>query len=392
MKTPYFLIREEILDKNIADFQTALKKYWPNSQLAYSVKTNSLPWVLEEMRRKGIMAEVVSEEEYQLAKKCSYSDEFILYNGPIKSNRSISDAFKSKAVVNIDSINEIEQIKTQKYSFLNNIGIRLNVDSAVFEENDVDYLEDGFRFGFSEENGEFKKAVDVIKNCNPSCKIGLHLHCNSITRSLSVYKKIAEYAVKIIDKYNLSPSFVDIGGGFFGGVEGKPTADDYISIITNVLSKSVDTKKTKLIIEPGSALIGSAVEFHTSVIDVKDTVRARIVTTDGSRVNIDPLWKKTRYMFSLNSEKARQKYPKQIICGYTCMDFDRIMILENHQELSVKDKIVYHRVGAYSVTFGGPFIRYFPDVYVEKRGNIEQIRSRISVDDYYSIQSNKMKL
>ena len=77
---------------------------------------------------------------------------------------------------------------------------------------------------------------------------------------------------------------------------------------------------------------------------------------------------------------------KQIICGYTCMDHDRIMILENKPLLQVGDKIIYYRVGAYTVTFGGPFIRYFPDVYVNNNGSLKLIRKRMSVSDYYNIE------
>lgn len=78
-----------------------------------------------------------------------------------------------------------------------------------------------------------------------------------------------------------------------------------------------------------------------------------------------------------------------MICGYTCMDHDRIMPLENGPELDVGDRIVYHKVGAYTMTFGGPFIRYFPDVYVRRLdGKVEKARARISVDDYLRIHSD----
>ena len=51
------------------------------------------------------------------------------------------------------------------------------------------------------------------------------------------------------------------------------------------------------------------------------------------------------------------------------------------------DNIIYHRVGAYSMTFGGPFIRYFPDVYVQSNEEIIRVRKRITVEDYYKIES-----
>ncbi|MBE7020168.1 MAG: hypothetical protein E7411_01875 [Ruminococcaceae bacterium] len=70
------------------------------------------------------------------------------------------------------------------------------------------------------------------------------------------------------------------------------------------------------------------------------------------------------------------------------MDHDRIMTPEQIEELKIGDEIIYHRVGAYSVTFGGPFIRYFPDVYFKNENNeYTQVRKRISVEDYYKIHS-----
>lgn len=200
-----------------------------------------------------------------------------------------------------------------------------------------------------------------------------------------------------MDALGLDLTFIDMGGGYFGGVPGKPSAPDYIEAVCDVLGSSIDRKKTRLIVEPGSAIIGSAVDLWTSVLDAKQTAWARVITTDGSRVNIDPLWKKSSYRYRLETEAA-DTAQKQIICGYTCMDHDRLMVLKGAPSLSRGDKIIYERVGAYTMTFGGPFIRYFPDVYFlrdsEKvvRGGvlpasiqIEKVRSRMSVEDYVKI-------
>lgn len=387
IETPYFVVSQEILNKNIEDFQLALQCVWPNSHLAYSVKTNSLPWLLKYILQKNILAEVVSDEEYLLAKKCGFSTDKIVFNGPIKGERCFKDAMSFKAYVNIDSENELKYLDGY-FGFKDvNLGLRVNVDSNIFSEEDVGYKNDGFRFGFAEENGEFAKALEKIHKIFGDCSIGLHFHCNSNSRSLAVYKAIAQYAAKLIVKYELEPSFIDIGGGFFGGVEGKPTPMEYLRVIADELTQVVDSCKTKLIVEPGSAIIGSAIELVTSVIDVKDTSKARIITTDGSRIHIDPLWKKTKYMYSLQTKYSSHKFNRQIVCGYTCMDHDRIMILEDEKELNVGDQIIYQRVGAYTLTFGGMFIRYLPDVYLNKDNKLEKIRTRISIEDYYKIQS-----
>jgi diaminopimelate decarboxylase len=150
----------------------------------------------------------------------------------------------------------------------------------------------------------------------------------------------------------------------------------------------IDVNDTELIIEPGSAIIGSAVELHTSVLDVKKTAYSNIITTDGSRIYLDPLWRKSRYTYEIEFKKAPTKREeKQIICGYTCMDHDRIMCLENEYSLSVGDQIVYMREGAYSMTLGGLFIKYLCDVYVRDGEKMTKVRNKMSAKKYYRLQS-----
>lgn len=385
LDTPFFLISEEKLIENISAFQNALDYHWPNSQLSYSVKTNSLPWLLKYLYKKRVFAEVVSDEEYELAKMCGYSDKEVVFNGPIKGEECFRNALINGSIVNIDSKKELEYLSNTNINNCENLGIRVNLSPDIFEPDDIGYADQGFRFGFSDSNGDFLDALKIVQS--KSRRIGLHLHCNSITRSKSVYIASAKYAVSLIKKYGFDVSYIDIGGGFFGGIPGKTTAYEYIECIKNELSAVVNPNKTKLIIEPGSAIIGSVVDFHSSVLDTKSTAKSIIVTTDASRINIDPLWAKNRYSFSTNIVDNRNLCKEQVVCGYTCMDHDRIMILNDYNELKIGDKIVYHRVGAYSMTFGGPFIKYLPSVYVEKNNEYILIRKKMTVNEYYNIQS-----
>lgn len=385
MKTPYFLIHQDILDKNIVDFQSALDEIWPNSNLTYSIKTNSLPWLLKHLHSRGILAEVVSDEEYDLARLCGYSDSQIVFNGPIKGEEHFKEAIDNGSIINLDSKRDLEYLSQYAKARMR-VGIRVNVPASYFPSEEIGYEEDGFRFGFCVENGDFSRVLEIIERNVPGVRLGLHLHCNSITRSVGVYRAIAKYAASLISKYKLSLNFIDMGGGYFGGVEGKPTPKHYISAIRDELAGVVDQRITRLIVEPGSAIIGSAVDLHTSVLDVKDTSLARIVTTDGSRIHIDPLWAKSRYIYTMNC-RLNGKKERQIICGYTCMDHDRIMVLENQPELSIGDQIIYNRVGAYSMTFGGMFIRYYPEVYVQTKDVFEIVRRRIEPREYYTIHN-----
>ncbi|MDE8193995.1 diaminopimelate decarboxylase [Erysipelothrix rhusiopathiae] len=390
IQTPYFLIDKEELEKNVNTFSNALQKYWPNSIFSYSVKTNSLPWVLEFMHSKKIRAEVVSDQEYQLSKLCGFSDDQIVYNGPIKGNDQLESALKGKAIINIDSEHELMYILENYHLVSDNIGVRVNVPTHIFKKEDIGYEEDGFRFGFSDETGRLEKVINDLKKVGIS-KFGLHFHVNSVSRSNDVYSSISKYAKNIINKYQLAPSYIDIGGGFFGGLPTKPSAESYIATIREELEDVVDINTTKLIIEPGSAIIGSCVELYSSVLDLKETQNVEIVTTDASRLHIDPLWKKQNYFYriekmgneSLNSGKDK------LICGYTCMDHDRIMKLDKEVSVAAGDQIIFEKVGAYSITLGGPFIRYYPKVLVKEENDYLIVRDEMNVGDYYSLHRSK---
>ena len=392
IQTPYFLIHENELQRNIQVFRDALSTYWPNSVFSYSVKTNSLPWMLKYLKGLGsIYAETVSDDEYQLARLCGFEGSEIIYNGPIKSEKQLRHACVGGSVINIDSKRELDFFESEHPTVNGALGLRLNIDESIFNQEDVGFHEEGFRFGFCQENGEFGDALERISSIYPNMRIGLHLHVNTATRSVDSYRQIAKYAGKIIQKYHMDPVYIDIGGGYFGGVPGKPSAPDYLKVIREELERVVNPKETALIVEPGSAIIGSVVDIVSTVVDVKDTNKTRIVTTDTSRLHIDPVWQKKNYFYVVKESEAgmslREIIPHQVICGFTCMDRDRIMVLENQGALSIGDRLVFHRVGNYTVTLGGMFIRTLPEVYLETMdGSVKCVRHKLSMEDYIKIE------
>ena len=386
MKTPYFLIHQDMLQKNMNDFLQGMNASWSFSRLGYSVKTNSLPWLLSYIKQNGCFAEVVSDEEYELALLSGFSPDEIIFNGPIKGKDRFLFALEHGSYVNIDSENEVRWIEEYGKP-VTNLGVRVNVPPEVFDPNDIEYVDKGFRFGFSVENGALEDILKRISGTQEIKQIGIHLHCNSITRSKEVYRAIAKYAVDLITRFDLEPRYIDVGGGFFGGVPGKTSIHEYFEIISEELKKTPLTRNSLLLAEPGSAIIGSVVDLHTSVLDVKDTNKARIITTDGGRIHIDPQWFRTRYMYSVRAGSDEIFEGNQIVCGYTCMDHDRIMEIENEKKLQAGDEIIYHRVGAYTITFGGLFIKYLPEVYVSNDGQMKKIRGTMKPEDYFKLQT-----
>jgi len=386
IETPYFLIDENELSNNINNLKKALNLYWNNYIISYSFKTNSLPWLVDYFKTSGFYAEVVSDDEYQLANVMGYYKQRIVYNGLVKSKETFLEAIMNGCIVNIDSQRELHWLKEldisneQKYE----VGIRVNFDLEKYCPNESAMGDKGSRFGFCYENGELKKAIEYIKTINHVTLTGLHLHCSTKTRSLNIYRAISIIACEIKQSYGLALKYVDIGGGFFGGLKGKPEFEDYLAVISKELSNQFDKEKTILIVEPGTSLVSSPFSFVTRVIDVKVTSVNNFVVTDGSRNNVDPLRQKHKYFFNIDSKISSDNeiLETQVISGFTCMEDDRLFILENHRKLSIGDTITYEKVGAYTMCLSPLFIKYFPAVYVKKEAVINLIREKWTAKDY----------
>lgn len=379
-KTPYYVIDQKSLDDNFEKLERALKKHWSNFIIGYSYKTNALPWIIRHFDRLGCYAEVVSEEEYRLAKLVGVKKGNLIYNGPIKTKETFLEAIRDGCIVNIDSEREIDWLdELPRKNRV--IGIRVNFDIERMCPGQSQCPEEGGRFGFCYENGEFSKAVTMLQEKGARVS-GLHLHTSSKSRGLDIYRAIAMVACDIQKEFRLDLDYVDVGGGFFGGLPTKPQFDEYMALMADILSTQFDKGRTSLIIEPGMAVIGAPVRYVTTVIDVKDTQYNRFVVTDGSRTSIDPLMSKSSYFHSYERSADSSIVPKQIICGYTCMEHDRLFEAIEEPALLPGDRIIYDKVGAYTMCLTPLFIKYFPDVYVERDGVFIKVREAWRPEDY----------
>ena len=101
------------------------------------------------------------------------------------------------------------------------VGLRVNCDIAALCPNEVLVEEEGGRFGYCYENGKLKEVMHRL-SALPNVKVaGLHLHSSTQSRTVEVYAALASMAVRIAEEYSLDLSYVDMGGGYFGGREDK---------------------------------------------------------------------------------------------------------------------------------------------------------------------------
>ena len=366
--TPCFILDADALRRLYRGFRDALGARFAAAEVAYSVKTNSNPALLQILREEGATAEVVSDTEYDLASALGFRR--IVFNGPVKGKEHFLKALRDGQVVNIDSKRELDWLEELPDGFQASVGLRVNVPLAEDETFS--------RFGFALE--ELKEAAARIKAL-PSVRLaGLHLHRTSHSRSLQVYASIADKAAAMLRALHMEPEYIDIGGGFFGEMPEKPSFKDYAATLARGLE---DYPRARIIVEPGNALCAGAFSFLSSVLDVKTIQGETVVVCDGSRNDVDPFFRKTDYFKTFPTvEEGRPTAASQTVVGGTCLENDRLFHLQDAPALCPGDRISFANTGAYTMALSPLFIRYFPRVYVLEGGDYRLASNEWSAQDY----------
>ncbi len=384
LHTPCFVFDETELRKNFHDFQVALDASWAhNAHVSYSVKTNPFPWVLDCALGEGCFAEVVSDDEFHLALSRGFEPSHIVFNGPVKGHAWFEYAVTHGSYVNIDNHRELrwlEELSACCTAPLK-VGVRVNIDLDSFIPGETITGKEKGRFGFSYEDGEAAEVIAHLDALPNVSVVGLHMHVTTLSRSLKAYEVLAEHAVKVARENGLVDQieYVDMGGGYYGGGPlnvGKYEA--YAQTMSDVLGTTFDPNKVELLVEPGGAVVCTPGYYLGRVVDTRDILGHRFVVSELSRINIDHEMKKTKYTHDLLTS-SQSTLPVQVLCGYTCMESDRLCKLYDEPELHEGDVVVIRNAGAYSMSFTpGFFIENPPSVYSYGKGGFELLRSGFS--------------
>ena len=87
--------------------------------------------------------------------------------------------------------------------------------------------------------------------------------------------------------------------------------------------------------------------------------------------------------------KGSKVLEQQIVTGYTCIEMDRFLVVEEQPELLNGDRITIYNVGAYTMSMSPLFIEYFPTVIVtDCDGTTEVVREKWTTKEF--VQNSKL--
>lgn len=382
--SPVFVFSEKQIRHNQRNANRIFKTRYPKVQFAWSYKTNYLDAVCSIFHQEGSWAEVVSEFEYDKAKRLGVKGENIIFNGPYKSNQALIKAMKDKAKIHIDHFDELYNLieLSRENNLKANVAIRVNMETGVFPKWD--------RFGFNYENGEAWQAIKRIVTSETLQLVGLHTHIGTYIMSADSYRmaasKLAALCKSIKDEFNLQIEYLDLGGGFASNntLQGQylpaeelvPSMEEYADAISSGLYELPfrGEELPLLILETGRALVDNTGYLVSTVIANKrlsNGTRALIIDA-GVNILITAFWYKHRISPAQDTGIHTEE---TVVYGPLCMNIDCVRDSVIFPSLKVDDKVVIEYVGAYDVTQWMQFISYRPNVVmVMEDETIELIR------------------
>jgi len=385
-----YILSLDLFRENAGDLLAAFRRYYPNTNLGYSYKTNYLPVLCAEADKLGMYAEVVSGMEYAIACKCGVKEDRIIFNGPSKNESELTAAFVGNARVNIDSLDELDTISrilAQHKDLHVKVGLRCNLD--------LQWKGRASRFGISDANGDLKIAVDFVRRIPNATLSGLHCHF-SFDRSAQSYRQRTTKMVELAQRFfpDALPEYLDIGGGFYGPMPESlrehfshkiPSYEEYAEAIAQVIVEEYGVADApELILEPGVGLVGNVMEYACRVEAVKAMPGRNLAVTSGSVGHLKIVSNDVNLPMTVLSHPSEAtitagKEPIDVV-GFTCLEHDTLQF-GYLGKIRRNDILLFSNVGAYSFVTSPPFIRTTPSIVMSgAESGWETLMQRTTVD------------
>jgi diaminopimelate decarboxylase len=409
--SPLFVFSEHDMRAKARHAKEAFGSRYKKVSFAWSYKTNYLNAICQIFHSEGWLAEVVSNFEYEKARKLGISGKDIVFNGPRKPRDVLELAMSEGALVQIDNWDELTLVEeiAKKFKKPVQVGIRVWLDAGIRPI--------WTKFGFALASGEAAHAALRVVNNQKLSLHTIHTHIGTYILAPEAYRVATQKLIALREQIFLEGDHLvpclNLGGGIpsnsllYGMAKPAeqviPTIEEYADAITGVLNKLPEKKRPLLRLELGRHLVDEAGYLLTSVVALKGHDRPTPTATDlsarsvkewhllqedskrGLIVDVGINFLFTAAWFEIGVWPSRlvntQTTPTRLY-GDLCMALDVIRETVDLPILDVGEVLTLHPVGAYNLTQSMQFIDYRPAVVlISESGKPELIRRRETLND-----------
>jgi diaminopimelate decarboxylase len=361
--SPLWLADVDRFRSSLERFGTAWRREWPNTQIAYSYKTNRLLAFLEAAELGGAAAEVVCEAEYELAVAVVEADPArIIVDGPAKRDSLLSRAGAAGALVLADSAAELERAAERG---VRRIGLRVALESFTGAPT---------RFGIAP--AEIPAAAGAAAAFGLTVEtLSTHLVSTDFDRDTAQVvvrwpRPPAEHARAAAVLAELAGGLgaqghvvetLDLGGGF----PPSHSTDGHVREVVRALRGAGFAGS--LVLEPGRALVADAVDLAFTVVAVKTLADGRRCLVCDAGTNLLP-GALTAPPPIEAPERSGPRSPA-VVTGPLCLNVDVLHPSAALPPVQPGTVLVAREVGAYQQASSTQFGEPRPAVAVREDGS-----------------------
>jgi diaminopimelate decarboxylase len=357
----------------------------------YALKANSSLAVVRLVQSLGSHADANSLGEVDVAMRCGFRPDQIVFTGVGKSAAEIDRAVSlGLLAINVESPGELDRIDQRAIAqdVKARVALRVNPDIDARSHPHISTGLKSNKFGVPiDEAPALFREMASRRGLLP---VGAHVHIGSQITTLDPLQKAAQAVVELAQALRdegIALQHLDMGGGLGISYDGAPVVDpaEYV----RALVAATRGGGLKIAIEPGRVLVGPAGVLLTKVVDVKQFPGAkRFVVVDAGMTE---LMRPALYNAYHRIEPlVRRAAPESIvdIVGPICESTDAYARDRMFPHVEVDDLVVVHDVGAYGAAMGHTYLRrpLPPEVMLDgDRWRI--IRRRQTLDELLALES-----
>jgi diaminopimelate decarboxylase len=396
-KTPLYVYNKSRITENIENVEKNFLEVYDNTKAFYASKAFLTLEMARIINTSKLDIDVASMGECYIALTAGINPSRILYHGNNKSLEELTYAIKNDVGrIVVDNIQELKTLNQLSILYQKKVNILIRFSpklQKVYTHQNIQTGHKTSKFGFNLDT-QLGDIFKIILDNQFIHFLGIHFHVGSQLHTnknhLDAIDIVFNYIKDIKDKYSISISELNIGGGF--GI--KYNQEDIplnIEDFTNpamekieLLSKSLQLKRPLVAIEPGRSIVGDAAVtlYKVGTTKQKDSQSSYLTINGGMTDNLRVALYDGKYECDIANKYTSKKDYTYTIVGNACESTDVMIQNISLPKAEHNDIIVVYSTGAYEHSLSNNFNKMLkPCVLMIENENVTVIQRRQTLDD-----------
>ena len=395
--TPLYVYAEEVLTQQAHAWCESMQScFGERALVAYAVKANDRLRVLQTLAKAGCGGDIVSAGEMLRALTADIAPENIVFSGVGKSDFELRSALEQGVRhINVESESELLRLNTiaEQQGTLASVSLRLTPDIDAGGHDKISTGRKTDKFGIAPE-----QALALWRHPWQGIAFdGIAVHCGSQICNLApfeqIFRFVAEWATKM-QALSLPVRRLDLGGGVGIDERGTPAPSPllYARAAEKWLSPVLEAK-TRILCEPGRAIVAPAGLLLARVIDAKRIADRTCLVVDAGMNNFlrCALYDAHHRLLPVCKSSSTEctKTTNTWVVGPVCESSDTFGEHEGLEQVGTGDLLALCLAGAYGAVMASDYNARprAAEVFIEQNGNTLLLRER--ADERASLAEEK---